>query len=95
MQKRFLKVSHKGFILGTVNKRLGAVRLFGINTKQYDEGSIIMDSKDKYEALLKYKFKFTCPRRKEVDVALNKAKRAHFTSISSSLRWIGNVVSPL
>lgn len=86
------QVNHK-FKLGTIFHGPGLFRYYGLNILQHEDFSAEIDAEDKLSAV--EAFPLTRMRRKEFDAPLNVVERRSFSSLNSSISWLGVAASPL
>ena len=87
-----LREFNKRLKFGTITHGPGRLRYFGFNIVQYEDYTVVIDGDDKLGALSAQPLSRL--RRKQLDHVLNDVEKSGFSSLNSSLGWLGLTVSP-
>lgn len=90
---QFIKKFNEKFELGIIWSRPGRMRFFGINLDQAEYITIRTNSDDKLNGIVEHHI--TQALCKEFNSVLIAIEKSSFTSMKSSLGWIGTASSTL
>lgn len=90
--RNFVEKLYEKFNLESIQTRPGNLRIFNMNLVQSDDFTIEANEEEKMNAVSEYPI--SRPRRKEIEDKMYQIEQSTFSSVNSTLGWLGITACP-